>query len=521
MRLRPLFHSRTLTAVCLALVPVGCALGLLSGWFHVEKYRTEAVHGMSVLSFRYAASLFGLLPLGAFLVRLHQATGSVLAGIQSWLPLRAFVYFVFLALFATTIADVSGLFEQSRWLVARFFENALLACLGLWALLVLTRPALFLRQPTGVLRLLDIALANGVIILLLMEGSVSLWARYSSSRLSVDIFSTESILEKLRKEPHFRYFNFTFNSRGYHDTEFFRATEDDFVVALLADSFGVGIVPYDYNFATIAERRLRGTLGDRYGRVAVHNFGVPGIGMAEYAYLLDQEVLDTNPARLVLCVFVGNDIDGLGHGSRMRQSFLDWWVWDVTKRTLFFWLAKRERGAVGEIGAPVRPGGALPAYIHDPSKEPPSDSESIFLFVESRRFEVLNVRNRSVQKRYRAFFEALDMFQSRLGDRLLVVLIPDVFQVDDDLYRRILETKERPESYERDLPQQRIRAYAKEKGILVLDLLAALREAQADGRTYHLRNTHWNARGNRVAGQQIADFLMRDPRLGTKPSRIP
>jgi len=35
-------------------------------------------------------------------------------------------------------------------------------------------------------------------------------------------------------------------------------------VALLADSFGLGVVPYEHNFATIAERLLRQALVDRY-----------------------------------------------------------------------------------------------------------------------------------------------------------------------------------------------------------------------------------------------------------------
>jgi len=39
-------------------------------------------------------------------------------------------------------------------------------------------------------------------------------------------------------------------------------------------------------------------------------------------------------------------------------------------------------------------------------------------------------------------------------------------------------------------------------------------EAEKDGRTYHLRDTHWNAHGNRIAGKQVADFLLDRLSLG-------
>ena len=42
----------------------------------------------------------------------------------------------------------------------------------------------------------------------------------------------------------------------------------------------------------------------------------------------------------------------------------------------------------------------------------------------------------------------------------------------------------------------------------VLDLLPVLREAEREARTHHLRDTHWNAHGNRVAGRELARALL-------------
>ena len=74
--------------------------------------------------------------------------------------------------------------------------------------------------------------------------------------------SARSRVEAGRQPPGRLYFGFSLNSGGYHDEEFFVGDERDFVVGLLADSFGLGVVPYAYNFATVAERTLAAEVGD-------------------------------------------------------------------------------------------------------------------------------------------------------------------------------------------------------------------------------------------------------------------
>ena len=76
----------------------------------------------------------------------------------------------------------------------------------------------------------------------------------------------------------------------------------------MGDSFAHSIVPYSRTFATIAERGLEQALPNSYSRIAVHNLGVPAIGMPQYAYLLNEEVLALLPTLVVLAVFIGNDI---------------------------------------------------------------------------------------------------------------------------------------------------------------------------------------------------------------------
>jgi len=507
MQVRALVHPRSITLAIIGIVLIVFLAALLDAFVHLEKY--EAKSSTSYLHVRWAVSLLAAACLGALIIRVRTSPGPLLEQIVSWLPVRAAAYVVFLAITITTVADVEGVFEDSSFRLQRFFENTLLAGLALWALAVLGFPRTFGKAPKSLPGFLDLAIWNLLVVTLLIEGILTFWARYSHSPFFWNTGAIEANIQRFRPGPDYRFYDFTFNSAGYHDQEFFRGEEGDLVVAVLADSFGVGIVPYDYNFVTVAERHLQEALKGSHQRVAVHNFGISSIGVPEYLYLLDTEVMDTNPALVVLVAFVGNDIGGdQPSEDRPRQSFRNWWIWTFGKRVWAVLGPNRHTVAVGMIGTPTPSGGPVPDFISDPSKEKPHFSEEKFLEIESIRMEFLNPNNQAMERRYEEFLQALDLFKARLADRLLLVLIPDEFQVNDALYEWVLATKNRPEAYERDRPQRIIGAYARRAGIPVLDLLPALRTAEEQVHTYHLRDTHWNARGNRVAGEEIADFIL-------------
>ena len=87
-----------------------------------------------------------------------------------------------------------------------------------------------------------------------------------------------------------------------------------------------------------------------------------------------------------------------------------------------------------------------------------------------------------------------------------VLLIPDEFQVEDGLWAELALP-----SLRRERPQQLLLRERERLGIPALDLLPVLRGVPplADGNRhlYHLRDTHWNTRGNRFAGEALAGFV--------------
>src|SRR4029453_16101750 len=174
------------------------------------------------------------------------------------------------------------------------------------------------------------------------------------------------------------------NSAGYPDEEFFEPQHDDYAVALLADSFGVGSVPWSYHFATLAERDLRERLAGRYKRVAIDDRGIVAIDLPEYRAVFDAEVAGHAYRQVVLCLFVGNDFGRgqppAGGGWRSLVRLQGWLAPEVARR---LWLVAR---GVERLRPPEEPAlDAEPAFLADPSLEPPYLTPEAFARVERDR----------------------------------------------------------------------------------------------------------------------------------------
>ncbi len=470
---------------------------------HVDAYATDPLGTVFVV-------LRGVALAGALVAWLAVAirARSLRVGGRQWLHLTLCAA---LGLAVATLVQPLLPEADPRWLTRALFFGALAVAqaASLGALLRGSSGA-----PAGVrVRGMEVVAFNVVVSLILLEGIAAVAAHYwPSALLSGPDLPVR--IAAVRDTPGRLHFGTPLNSGGYADDEFFVAGPEDLVVALHSDSFGIGVVPQRYNFASVAESRLREAVGDRFARVALHSFGVPGVSLNVHRYVYETQAAPLRPALVVLGVFVGNDIlEGYTFGTPLieRYRLQEWYVWSVVGKLL-----RLARTAPGELAAieAIGQGGAEAASAEvafpvadDPALEAPTFSEETFASIEQGRIEVTNPDRGSVERRYRSFFRGLEYFHDRLGERLLVVIIPDEFQVNDALYETLARARPGIRAYPRDLPQQRIAAFCEARGAHCLDLLPVLRAAEASGRTYHLRDTHWNARGNRVAGEALAAAL--------------
>ena len=387
-------------------------------------------------------------------------------------------------------------------------------------------PRVLARPASAVARAIDVTAFNAIVLFVVAELLVvAVGARSDSPLFHFDAFAgagaseaaVRSNLRRFRFKPNTQFFDTTLNSRGYVDEEPFVASPRDFVAVLIADSFGTGpVVPYARNFATVAERKLQEALTSRFERVAVHNMSVAWIGVPEYYYLLLTEALPTRPSMVAVCIFVGNDFDRFIVTPRQAAGRLLLGNWRAVQLVGRLVRLRRERreGNTELLGAQTSLPRGTPAFLDDPALEPPTFSHERFTEIERERLIVCNAADPNVERRYAGMYESLTQFRRVLGDKLLVVVIPDEFQVNDALWSELVSAQPRGGALDRTLPQRRLGAFCAREGIALLDLLEPLRQAQKQARVYHLRDTHWNSNGHRLAGEAIADRILRD-RFGT------
>lgn len=325
--------------------------------------------------------------------------------------------------------------------------------------------------------------------------------------------STSSILATYRKAPGEMHMGFACDTRGFADR--LRRADGSRLVTVIGDSFGVGVVPQPFHYTTAAEERLPDT--------EFYSAAVIAAGPAEYETLLREELLADEPDLLLVALFVGNDVE---EASRFDPSWpLLRACFDRSSLRIALLLDRLARiGTERDRSGSERPTAAVQGeastrvedrseslarfpWLDDPGLEEATLSAETFLEVEARRARFVCAPDAG--DRYEPLFRALRAIRASAGSIPIgVVLIPDEFQVEDAIWSQIAGP-----GLERDLPQQRIGAWLRGEGIPALDLLPTFRAFApgADGlrHLYHLRDTHWNRRGNALAGAELAAFAAR------------
>ena len=394
-------------------------------------------------------------------------------------------------------------------------------CLALWGGFLLVEDR-FRRAAPRLLRAVDLILFDLAIVLFLMEGSLRVLARVRPSPLLATADAgAEHILAQFRQPAGLLRFGFPTNRGGHYDEEFTEKRPGETLVACIGDSFSYSAVPHYWHYTTICERLLPGT--------RVDNFGVPGVGPPEYELMLRTEALPLHPDAAVIAIFVGNDAAFLGSDDVREGGLLRSWLDRRENRTwtLIGRLARiradvaagggggrEEQGAAagaanGPIDDPAELERQFP-WLKDPALEPPGNSERSYLAIETQRAREGALKGADF---YAPMFRSMQTILATAGKTPLgVLLLPDQFQVDDDLWNA-LRGSLGPGEPERDRPQRLIGAWLAEHGVPFVDLLPRMRETptSADGsrHLYVLRNTHFNVRGNEIAAACLAELIGR------------
>jgi hypothetical protein len=496
IRTRGAALSKLVVALC-ALVALALAASAFDQWRQREWLR-------EVWLFKRPTGLRDLLACALLscggavsaLVALRRGRARALAApALRWLPTLALATWIF----SWTIEEPRARFDL-RWL-------AFLAAAA-WCTLVGLAAWPRVEHWPRALRTLELILATLSCGVLLAEVSLRVVRDVLHPRwLSTPGTSVDAWLLSQRLPPGSVHAGQTVNRDGYVDDEPDALGPDAPWVACVGDSFSVGAVPHSHHYTLLAEQQLG---------LPVYNVGVVHAGPREYLAMIEQHVLPRRPRLVVLAVFLGNDAEDAQRGEPSLVERLtspeEALVLVAARRAL----ARRAAGELGEVArAPQarRTGAeaerAMP-WLGDPFLEPPTFDEQRFRYIEYERARKLLVDSSA---RLEHLGDWVVRIRAALGSTpLAVLLIPDEFQVDDALWREVLAIG-LPADSERDRPQRELSARLAREGIEHLDLLPALRavEPLRDGRphVYHLRDTHFNARGNRVAARGLEELVRR------------
>ncbi len=381
----------------------------------------------------------------------------------------------------------------SRWRHGELLYGIAAIALGAVALAVRRRAPHLLASRAW--RSADVLLWNAVSVV--VAGEVALRLALATGLAPVWLDDTPDSL-RYRLDPAGQWMGAAPNALGFYDTDWDPAPAPGVTrVAVLGDSFSAGMVPYPENYVTLADEALG-------PETEFLNFGVVHTAVQEYREILEREALRFQPQVVLVGIFVGNDIraDAGGVFSRYAGSRL--------------FGAVRILWTVSRSGAAYRMSNSLdPMYRFEADgsrTELPLQSVDKHLARTAKHLEWIFGEPDTAEEREawrdteRAIEELASVCRER-GLRLLATIAPDEVQVDGDLLvRASAHLGASPSDFDLEYPNRRLRGKLEALGVPVLDFTPALREAERDGHTYHLRAVHWNRRGNAVAAAALGSW---------------
>jgi len=378
------------------------------------------------------------------------------------------------------------MFSTTRGIVV---ATVMLVALCLVGLALLDRVALSSRA-SRLARVFDVTATNLALTLLLCEIGLSAYGALFGSILLV-----RDNIDAYRFLPNHDYGRLWTNSSGYPSREFVRERRRGIArIALLGDSFAVGAVRQDVNFASRIEA-LRPS-------VEVYNFGVSAIGPEDYHLILRTEALAFDPDVVMVALFVGNDLtDGRtpSGGFELKDRALN-----VAARRGWRLLRERFRqhGSAHESLFAFRPADNRLQSGYTLSRQTYLETE----------LERLGISRKSlVAAHEEGWLRALSQLRAmrdecrRARVTFAIAIIPDEFQANPALHDELVTLGPVPRAdIDLTLPQRRLLDFCRAEGIACLDLLP-LFAGSSD--LYLVQDTHWNEKGNLVAAQAIAPWL--------------
>jgi len=386
------------------------------------------------------------------------------------------------------------------------------------------------------------------------------YVRHSQSSLFIEGKGPAIYLDAMRYRGGEVIFESRCNSLGYFDEQEFVEEKASGLkrVLVISDSFGCAMVPCRYHAFTKAEK-----LDGEGPRWEIFNLSVNAAGPEEYLYLLKSEGLAFNPDFFLLGFFAGNDLSlSMSKPVAMLSEFekktrpasrlsdkimLIKFLGKIYKTYQIYKMYKA--GLLGEKAIRVfaedplgkhlvdwkRENAATTSVMSSPDQKSvnihpeewwmkrkivpfvlPEDGNTAAAINAYTDVEIVYFEWNLIETDSFIYSQLKDIFKEMkklMGRKIVVVLFPDAYQIDDEIYNRILlnARKRSHESFRkahRHAVYNNVKELLKQENIPVIDLLEPFQKGRKTyGRLYFLNDTHLNYWGNHIAALEIRKFL--------------
>ena len=301
----------------------------------------------------------------------------------------------------------------------------------------------------------------------------------------------------------------------------------------IGDSFVYGDVRLKDNFLRVTESELTDRLSGRWPSVEMVMMGLGGYSPENALGVLRSGALDLAPDLVTLNFFVGNDVTGIPTKGRVYRGRLYYIgssqpVLNVLRKLRIFQLSEKAIRVLGSIVAQQRLGEEPEASGETETGNTDEEETAVgsfpwgdFVMIQARRLPVfLDPPRRRTLKLWEEAEGYLLEFDSLCREAdvpWILHVIPSEVQVDPEIRQLVLEALSlSEEAYDFDAPQRRLHDFANAHGITIVDPLPELRAQHSrSDRLYIPNNTHWNVKGNRIAGEILAEAV--EVKLAAEP----
>lgn len=318
-----------------------------------------------------------------------------------------------------------------------------------------------------------------------------------------------------------------------------RAEHNAFRIVVVGDSITFGATIHEEYLATsILQRRLRERLGMP---IEVLNLGVPGYGVHQERVMLEEVGFSLAPDLVLVVLYLGNDLqEALGLHRRLYnpQTGSTKEVPDhkivvgrmvpieaalVTEERILRvgvkgWL-RENMHVYGLVVDRLKENEKMRAFLERagiaaPKRRGPLPPDERVLRLWSGKGVVSLLRESppALEKAWSMLTEQLEAMVSlcrERGIRMAVVISPYKVQVVPSALEREKEFLDlRDTDLDLERPNRRMAAWAKARGVDLVDLLPTFKSAANPETLYFRVDSHWSDLGQERAGQALADLLV-------------